>query len=506
MRQGLEKHTVVVQSATACPAALAAAAAAPAPAQWPGAKIGPLLACLSLGLILNFVVPCPAGITQQGWTLLSIFVSTIAGLVLEPLPVGAWAFLAATACIVTKTLTFTQTFSAFTNDVIWLIVVSFFFAKGFEKTGLGERVAQMFVVFFGKSTLGLAYGLSLAEALIAPAMPSTTARAGGIFMPIMNSLSLSAGSKPNDESRKKLGAFLVNTQFQGSVNSSALFLTAAAQNLLCLKIATEMGVIIPNAWTTWFAAAAVPAVSCLLLTPLIMYRIFSPEIKETPEAPALAAKRLESMGPMGRDEKIMLATMGAAVCLWVCGDAVGISAVATAMLGLSCLLMTGVLTWRECLTHVSAWDTLFWFAVLVGIAGQLNTLGVISFGANLVSNALVAANLSSTQSFVLLNAGYFVSHYLFASQTAHVGALYGAFLAMMLSTGVPGVLAALSLGAMSNLFGSLTHYGSGQGAVYYGAGYLDLKEVFKYGAIMGTMNFVLWLFIGSFWWRAIGLV
>ncbi len=58
-------------------------------------------------------------------------------------------------------------------------------------------MAQLFVKFFGKSTLGLAYGLSFAEVLIAPAMPSTTARAGGIFMPIMNSLSLSADSKPS---------------------------------------------------------------------------------------------------------------------------------------------------------------------------------------------------------------------------------------------------------------------------------------------------------------------
>lgn len=55
-------------------------------------------------------------------------------------------------------------------------------------------MATLFVKAFGKSTLGLAYGLSIAEALIAPAMPSTTARAGGIFMPIINSLSLASGS------------------------------------------------------------------------------------------------------------------------------------------------------------------------------------------------------------------------------------------------------------------------------------------------------------------------
>jgi DASS family divalent anion:Na+ symporter len=480
--------------------------AAPDAPTWPGAKPLPLLISVSLGLALRFLVPVPNGLSQQGWTLLAIFTSTIAGLVLEPLAVGAWAFLAATTAIATKTLTFSATFSAFTNDVIWLIVVSFFFARGFEKTGLGERVAQLFVKVFGKSTLGLAYGLSIAEALIAPAMPSTTARAGGIFMPIINSLSLNAGSRPNDPSRKELGAFLVNTQFQGSVNSSAMFLTAAAQNLLCMKLAVELGVAVPGTWVTWFKAAVVPALLGLLVTPLLMYKIFPPAIKSTPEAPALAAQRLEKMGPMSRDEKIMLGTMASAVGLWVLGDVVGISAVTTAMMGLSFLLLTGVLNWRDCLTYPAAWDTLFWFAVLVGMSGQLNSLGVISHFANLVGSQLVAANMGWPIVFLLLNAAYFILHYMFASQTAHVGALYSAFLAMMLSTGVPGVLAALSLGFMSNLFGSLTHYGSGQGAVYYGAGYLTLNEVFKYGAVMGSLNFILWFAVGSVWWPMLGLV
>lgn len=51
---------------------------------------------------------------------------------------------------------------AMTNEVIWLIVISFFFAKGIEKTGLGERIANIFVAAMGQSTLGLAYGLAIA--------------------------------------------------------------------------------------------------------------------------------------------------------------------------------------------------------------------------------------------------------------------------------------------------------------------------------------------------------
>lgn len=471
----------------------------------PGARVLPLIASVSIGLAVCFFVPRPAGITVQGWRLLSIFLSTIAGLVLEPLPVGAWAFLAATVAVAAKVLTFSQTFEAFTNDVIWLIVVSFFFARGFEKTGLGSRVAMLFVRAFGRSTLGLAYGLAAAEALVAPAMPSTTARAGGIFMPIIDSLSRGAGSLPRDPSRRRLGAFLTQAQFQGSVNTSAAFLTAAAQSLLCMKLAAQMGVNVPSTWSTWFKAAAVPALLGGALTPLVLYAVFPPEVTSTPEAPAEAAEALREMGPMSRDERIMLGVMAGAVGLWVAGDALGVSAVTTAMLGLSALLLTGVLTWRDCITHAGAWDTLLWFAVLVGMSGQLNRLGVVSHFAVVVGDALAAASLSWPASFAVLAGAYYALHYLFASQTAHVGALYAAFLAMMTAAGVPPLLAALALGFLSNLFGSITHFGSGQAAVYYGSGYLALQEVFAHGALITALNAFVWGVVGPLWWKTLGL-
>ncbi|KAK4748748.1 hypothetical protein SAY87_015334 [Trapa incisa] len=178
---------------------------------------------------------------------------------------------------------------------------------------------DMKYVHFGKSTLGLSYGLTLSEALIAPAMPSTTARAGGVFVPIIKSLSLSSGSRPGDSSPRKLGSYLVQSQFQSSGNSSALFLTAAAQNLLCLKLAEKVGIIISSPWVSWFKAASLPAFICLLATPLILHKIYPPEIKDTPEAPAMAAKNLENMGPVTRNEWIMIGTMLLAVSLWVCG-------------------------------------------------------------------------------------------------------------------------------------------------------------------------------------------
>lgn len=443
--------------------------------------------------------------SPQAWQLLAIFVSTIAGLVLSPLPVGAWAFLGLTASIVTRTLSFGAAFSAFTNEVIWLIVISFFFARGFVKTGLGDRIATYFVKWLGRSTLGLSYGLTLSEALIAPAMPSTTARAGGVFLPIIKSLSLSAGSLPGDPSARKLGSYLVQSQFQSAGNSSALFLTAAAQNLLCLKLAEALGVIISNPWVSWFKAASLPAIVSLLATPLILYKLYPPEIKDTPDAPAMAAKKLENMGPVTRNEWTMVGTMLLAVSLWVTGDAIGIPSVVAAMIGLSILLLLGVLDWDDCLSEKSAWDTLTWFAVLVGMAGQLTNLGIVTWMSGCVAKSLQSFSLSWPAAFVVLQASYFLIHYLFASQTGHVGALYSAFLAMHLAAGVPGVLAALALAYNTNLFGALTHYSSGQAAVYYGAGYIDLPDVFKMGFVMALINALIWGVVGTFWWKFLGL-
>lgn len=142
------------------------------------------------------------------------------------------------------------------------------------------------------------------------------------------------------------------------------------------------------------------------------------------------------------------------------------------MLGLCILLCVGVLNWDDCLSEKSAWDTLTWFAVLVGMAGNLSNLGLVKWMSDAVASSLASYSLSWPAAFGVLQGTYFLSHYLFASQTGHVGALYSAFLAMHIASGVPTVLAALALAFNTNLFGGLTHYSSGQAAVYFGCKFL----------------------------------
>ncbi|CAH9098044.1 unnamed protein product [Cuscuta europaea] len=42
-------------------------------------------------------------------------------------------------------------------------------------------------------------------------------------------------------------------------------------------------------------------------------------------------------------------------------------------------MVTGVITWKECLAESVAWDTLTWFAALIAMANYLNKYGLISW-------------------------------------------------------------------------------------------------------------------------------
>lgn len=300
-------------SAAAAPAPDPVPAPAPAPAAPPkkpalqGAAIKPLLASLAIGVLIWFV-PAPAGVPRNAWQLLAIFLSTIVGIITQPLPLGAVALLGLGAAVLTKTLTFAAAFSAFGDPIPWLIALAFFFARGFIKTGLGSRVAYAFVAAFGSSSLGLGYSLVFAEALLAPAIPSVSARAGGIFLPLVKSLCEACGSRAGDGTERKLGAWLMLTCFQTSVVSSAMFLTAMAANPLSANLtAATIGQGI--GWTLWAKAAIVPGLLSLVLVPLILYVIYPPEVKASPDAPRLAKERLAKMGPMSTEEKIMAGTL-----------------------------------------------------------------------------------------------------------------------------------------------------------------------------------------------------
>ncbi len=465
-----------------------------------GANIVPLAICIAAGALIWFL-PVPAGVEPKAWRLLAIFIGLIVGLIGKALPMGGISFLALTILIVTQTLTMKEAFSGFSHPLIWLVVSAFLLSRSFIKTGLGMRIAYLFVGLFGKKTLGLGYGIAATELLLAPAIPSNTARAGGILYPIVRALAVSFGSSPERHSQRLIGSFLILTAYYSNLITSAMFVTSMAANPLIVAILQEAG--IPITWGQWALAACVPGIISLLLIPYVVYKLYPPEIKASPEAQKMAHKHLEEMGRISKYEWVTLGVFATLILLWIFGEeAFGLESTSVALIGVCALVLTGVLTWNDIKQEHEAWDTLIWFSTLVMMATFLNQFGLIKWMSGHIS--LLMEGLPWGIAWPLLILMYFYSHYLFASNTAHVTSMYAAFLTVGIALETPPYLMALSLAFCSSLFACLTHYGTGCAPILFGSEYVNLKTWWSMGAIVSVILLIIWVAFGSLWWKLLG--
>lgn len=456
---------------------------------------------LGVSFLVGFgfwLLPEPSGIHERGWDLFAIFVATMIAVILRPFPMGMVAIVSLTVAVSSKVLTFSEAFSGFSNEVVWLVVFAFFVARGFILTGLGSRLAYKVMSILGKNSLGLGYGLVATDLILAPAIPSVTARVGGIVFPMVKSLAAVFTGSSHDP---KMGGFLSVVAFQGSVVTSAMFLTAMAGNPLIVELSRSSGVEI--SWTSWAIAALVPGIVSLVLVPYILFRLISPTIRRTPHAKELALEKLKQMGPVNPKEWIMLGTFVLLIVLWIVGPYINIKATVAAMIGLVILLFTGILKWSDLLEESGAWDTFIWFATLITLASFLNQFGLTVWFSNWVVEKV--SGFQWMIGFFLVALVYFYTHYFFASSVAHIGAMFAPLLIIALALGTPPELAALTLGFFSNLFAGLTHYGSGPAPILFGAGYVSVATWWKLGFYMSLVNIAIWLVIGGGWWKILGL-
>ncbi|MDR1827562.1 MAG: anion permease [Methylobacteriaceae bacterium] len=461
------------------------------------------LITVAVGLIIWFIIPIPEGLADkpQAWHLFALTVAIILGFILSPLPIGAVAFIGITIVALTNTLKPGEVLAGFGDATMWLIVSAFIFSRAFLKTGLGQRIAYWFLRALGDSTLKVGYSLVLTDLVLAPLTPSSGARAGAIMFPIIRGISTALGSEPGPTSRRA-GAYLVQAVYQCEGILCATFMTAMAGNALIVRLAKEAaGVDIT--WGGWLLASCVPAAICLVLHPLLMYIVFPPELKNSPEAKAHAVKMLDEMGPMSRQEKILAVTFLIALVLWCTSSYNKLNATVVAMAAVSVLLLFKVVEWKDMLNETGAWDTLIWMGSLVALAGQLAKTGFIPWFAQVAAASL--GGITGFTALVVLIIIYMYSHYGFASMTAHISAMYAAFVAVAVAAGAPPMAAALLLGFTANLCLAITHYSGTASPMFFGPGYVDLKTWWLLGFGYSIVNLVIWITVGSLWWKFLGL-
>ena len=464
--------------------------------------MSPLLRwCVVAGTaLLVLAFPVPAGLTSEAWRLFAIFAATIVGSILRPLPAGAVVFFGVTAVALTGALPPAKALAGYADPLVWLVLCAFFMSRGVLSTGLGRRIAFLFIRTLGSSSLGLVYALVGTDTLLATFLPSNSARAGGVVFPIARSVAEAYDSRPGDTARR-LGAYLLFAVYQCDVIACAMFLTGQASNVLIAKFAQDTGGV-SLGYARWLIGSSVPALLSLVLVPLLLFRLYPPEVTHTPHAATLARDELARMGPLARREKVMLAVFALVAGLWMTNAWHHINYAVVALLGIVTLVLTGVLAWDDVTGERPAWDVFIWYGGLVGLAEAIGQSGLTTKFAQ--ATASVTTGWSWGVALAVLLFVYYYAHYGFASITAHVTAMFTPFLVVLMAAGAPPVLAVLLLAYLSNLSASLTHYGTTTSPIYFGAGYVTQRDWWRLGLIVSIVTAAIFTAVGLLWWKLLG--
>jgi L-tartrate/succinate antiporter len=455
---------------------------------------------IGLGIVLR-AIPTPVGLSPAAWHYFALFAAVIAAQITEPLPGAATTLIgiciAALVRFVGKTPADASKWalSGFSNDTVWLIAAATIFALGYEATGLGRRIALTMVRLLGKRTLGLGYALAVSDLVLSPFMPSNTARSGGTIYPVVKNIPPLYDSTP-DKNPRAIGSYLMWTSFATTNVTSAMFITALAPNLLALELAKKFAKV-EVTWTQWMIGFLPVGIVLFLLTPLLAYVLYPPQIKRADEVVNWAVTELRSMGGISRREITMALLAVIALVAWIAG-AKFVTATMVALCVIALMLLTRVVKWADIAANKQAWTTLVWFATLIALADALNTIGFCKWFADRAAAYL--AHYSTTTIIVGMIVLFFVVHYLFASLSAHTTAVLPVFLAAVVAMkGLPVRPVTMALMYCIGLMGILTPYATGPAPIWFASGYLPAKDFWRLGFIMGMIYLIALLAIGVPW-------
>lgn len=455
------------------------------------------LAPLVAGALIA-VLPVPEGLRPHAWYFLALFIAVLVALILEPIPAAAVGFMGVfLAAILGLTApppgeSLRWALSGFSNATVWLIFGAFMLALGYQKTGLGRRLALLLVRSLGKRTLGLGYAVTLADLILAPVTPSNTARSGGTIFPIILNIPPLYQSFPGPSSRK-IGAYLMWTAYAATCITSSMFMTATAPSLLAVELINKTSGI-SITWMEWAAGFLPVGIVLILATPYLIYKIYPPEIKNSGEVTAWASQELAGMGKVTTQELLMAVLATLALILWIFGASF-IDATTVAGAVISLMLLSRIITWNDMLQNLAAWNVLVWFATLVTMADGLSRVGFVTWVTRNAADLLL--RLQPLLVMVLLVTIFFIVHYMFASLTAHTTAILPVMMAAGAAVpGIPPKVFALLLCYALGLMGILTPYGAGPAPVYFASGYIRRKDFWGLGLIFGMIFLGTLLLIG----------
>lgn len=330
-------------------------------------KIAGCVIAVIIGVIIALITP-PTGLTQGSMIILGSLVTAIILWIINLIPDYAVGMMLCASWVIFKVLPFNQAFASFSSTSWWMIIGGLGIGVAVSSTGLMKRIALHVMKLFPSTFKGQTLAVMLAGVLVSPAIPSTNAK-GSIAAP----LSLSISDTMGYERKSKPSAGLFMAMFYGFVGAAPIFLSATFMNYSARGLMSEQAQA-SITWGSWLIRALPWALVFIVGGYFAINHFYKPE-KDVRLAAGFIDQQIKENGKMTSKEKITAVVLVLTLILWILERQIGISSTVTAVVALSVLITTKVISVDQ-FKKALPWNSIIFIGCALNLSTVLPAVGI----------------------------------------------------------------------------------------------------------------------------------
>jgi sodium-dependent dicarboxylate transporter 2/3/5 len=332
--------------------------------------------------IVALLLPTPSGLSDAGHRALALFVFTGSILALEPVSLPIAALMVPLAQVALGIAQTSETFQAFSRPVVFLILASLFLAEGLHRHGLTRRIALRTLVATGGVVPRLLLGIMLIAALFSMWVENTATAA--VLIPV--ALTVAAQVPDPKKAKGLLVLLVVGIAYSASLGGMATVM-GSGSNAVAAGFLQQLG---PWSFVDWMVYGLPAFLIIFPLTWFLLVRMVKVDVQQLDVEPV--RQQISELGPMSRPERELLATMAAAIVLWVGGsfieEALGLPSTLLApamiaVMAVAYLAIREVISWED--VKGVSWGIFFTIGAGLTLGEALNRTGATDWFAGLIT-------------------------------------------------------------------------------------------------------------------------
>jgi solute carrier family 13 (sodium-dependent dicarboxylate transporter), member 2/3/5 len=432
--------------------------------------------------VVTLLLPTPEGLSAEAHRALAVLVFTGSILALEPVSLPIAALMVPLATVSLNVATAPQAFETFSRPVVFLILASLFLAMGLQKHGLTRRIALSTLVATGGRISHLLLGMMLIAALFSMWVENTATAA--VLLPVALTV---AKQVPDRKNAKNLLILLVLGIAYSASLGGMVTVMGAASNAVAVGFLQQ---IRPWSFVNWMAYGLPAFVLVFPLTWILLSRLVRVDVAQIDVEPVRA--QVEKLGPMSRQERELLYTLGVAIVLWVGGsfieEALGapptlFSSAMVAVMAVAYLAIRDIINWED--VKGVSWGIFFIIGAGLSLGETLSRTGATDWFAELIT-PLVSGPPLIISLLLLVYLSALLTNVMNNTTIAAV------FVPVLISLAradpqLNAVQLVLPV-TLATTFGYSLPSASGRMALIAASGIIDRRDMFRYGLVMTAFS------------------